>query len=1274
MNDREYLKLNTSINTGSNAQDLHYNDEGNVEAVIELNLPDNIFRSRDGKRKVESVELQTSKMRLSMEDTPIAQLPLETDLMNDGLTATQCHLDVYPFCLLDDGVVKPDSIDDSAFPSYKNHQQNFIFYEVVGIDPDTEKPLSDRYIKDYLFLTKDASTLPVISNAGIHKYPKPFDIFTDIIDRRFHDQILNVCAQSNHEPYRIEDGTLFIKNISTLEQMFQDALESAITYASTTSTVDQSILLVSQFFYSHHPDAFPNIDTTNSYQVTYATRNDIYYFVAVDNWLADVDSNLKAACKPVVRFQDQSISIGYDTSSFDTLIPVLWNPTYVNTYDHPQQMTMNSYLDDAWQEPPPKRMYKFNVVLDESTDEFNYSAISSQSPKAFNILGDEEMRKRFSFLPWIEFHPPDIDEDQEYIIPEEKSIKLEYTTTLFNKAYFFNPDIQNVTVNLTDNQIQNHQLPAISETTGLPDFEYVYTFATIQGSETRDTNLRGQKQIRYQYYIRKSDYEDEERRDRIDVRYNQYVYYSTPSDDSFIDDKPKITALGYVPTYCLDPAVYRDVRFLRKNINESYTMNVDTFESDITETPKTEANFTVDETVTEINTSEPQFSYTSIQSDGENRTILMFLCRLQTNDDVPQGENGTYFSWIPAIVIPGVMSVPPGFNGQIPPVEPDSVSEEYDSENERYEINEYWNADHYFGWDYTTEHNSSEPDPPWLKYIYPYQMPGVPAPKRSYSLNVQNYSPTPVKETKQIVQTFENLNLENLTTTKPLDFKHLTVETEGRIKKEIIEINFSSSSSTPGYFNPDAEIPVTAYSYAGENTTGVTGIEDGTYCYVYQADLPDSSFDTVISDVTDFPFNRRDEFYNQSFTRGQRTDRTSMESVTPIELSTYSTSKNATYSGIQFNRTSRSVIYLHSGDSISFSDLEEEITEPNLSLRDTVYEANNFDTNRTLKAIFWKNNDPDAGPLLWYLGLSPKGHWTNNFATWILDPSSTPTNFTPLAITVDSEDPHDITIGSSTIPVRTYKIYWKTLLGSASVATCLHFNSTDSKPIYQYKQYNLKTIYTTDTNVTTRQPPNIPPYYVEDVQDIVPQLLLDGWVLSIDPRIAYRPNIYNSNNKYYILDGTGANINIGSTELVKINDDYYGNVFLNFIWDNLPLVVLSPITSIVLQLSGVDVNQEIQPVNRTQTGGSTLTASIPIIENFYTLAQSLRDLHDELVVVKDTIDDVATYKLSPSGGQERNLRFKAQYITKDGKIHQIYIPPNGVFSLQLTFAINYYST
>ena len=138
--------------------------------------------------------------------------------------------------------------------------------------------------------------------------------------------------------------------------------------------------------------------------------------------------------------------------------------------------------------------------------------------------------------------------------------------------------------------------------------------------------------------------------------------------------------------------------------------------------------------------------------------------------------------------------------------------------------------------------------------------------------------------------------------------------------------------------------------------------------------------------------------------------------------------------------------------------------------------------------------------------------------------------------------------------------------------------------------------------------------------------------------------------------------------------EYYGNIRLNFEWDNIPIVVISPIQSIVLTLQGMNVSQEIQPINIAQPGGSSLVSTIPVIENYYSLAQTLRDLHDELVVIKDSYDDQATYTLNTTSGQERALRIMAQYITKDGRLHQIYIPPNGVYSLQLTFAISYYFT
>ena len=120
------------------------------------------------------------------------------------------------------------------------------------------------------------------------------------------------------------------------------------------------------------------------------------------------------------------------------------------------------------------------------------------------------------------------------------------------------------------------------------------------------------------------------------------------------------------------------------------------------------------------------------------------------------------------------------------------------------------------------------------------------------------------------------------------------------------------------------------------------------------------------------------------------------------------------------------------------------------------------------------------------------------------------------------------------------------------------------------------------------------------------------------------------------------------------------------------MVVMSPIQSIVLTLSGVTLSQEICPINIQNIGGSSLTSTVPVVENYYSLAQTLRDLHDELVVVKDDFNDKATYTLAATSGQERVLHLSAKYITKDGTLHQIYIPKNGVYSIQLTFGITYY--
>ena len=106
-------------------------------------------------------------------------------------------------------------------------------------------------------------------------------------------------------------------------------------------------------------------------------------------------------------------------------------------------------------------------------------------------------------------------------------------------------------------------------------------------------------------------------------------------------------------------------------------------------------------------------------------------------------------------------------------------------------------------------------------------------------------------------------------------------------------------------------------------------------------------------------------------------------------------------------------------------------------------------------------------------------------------------------------------------------------------------------------------------------------------------------------------------------------------------------------------------------MAGARVSDEIQPVNVADNAlASAQLATIPIIENYYSTASTLRDLHDELIVIRDQVTNAATYTLANTGGEERTLKFAVKYITKDGKLHQVYIPPNGVFTLQLTFILD----
>lgn len=123
-------------------------------------------------------------------------------------------------------------------------------------------------------------------------------------------------------------------------------------------------------------------------------------------------------------------------------------------------------------------------------------------------------------------------------------------------------------------------------------------------------------------------------------------------------------------------------------------------------------------------------------------------------------------------------------------------------------------------------------------------------------------------------------------------------------------------------------------------------------------------------------------------------------------------------------------------------------------------------------------------------------------------------------------------------------------------------------------------------------------------------------------------------------------------------------------WENMPTILLSPVSAVVILMDGIGVTQQILPINMRQPQGSSLTTSIPVIENYFPLTTSLRDLHDDLLIARETFDDTALMTVSPSALRSRTLNFRAAYITKDGELFDMYIPPNGTFMIQLTFCLH----
>lgn len=907
MNEREYIKFNTSIQTASNSRYLQKDAEGNVEATIELRLPDNIFQSSNGKI-IDSVDMQTAKMRLSLENTPLAEIPLDTTLTTSDTLVSTCKLGVYPFCLLDNNQITPDDVSQTAFPHYKSSP--------VVLNVQLVTDLSDIESGELLEIPLENITSSTDNQPFYNLIHLP-----DCPQVPTNNTCFNLIAKSNHEQQLIVDDKLMIKSQGALEQIFQDALENAVSVASCNmKKIIKLYMVLSTLDYTGLSPS-PSTDP----QLVYSTNDQNFYYWYFDpNIGSAFESDLESQVKPRFIFNEQSLTISYDTAPFkNDKIPVLWNTAFVDTFEHPEQFTLSGLRETAENQPFAKRVYKPTPEITYNApngyDSYNLATVPTDYDcKAINIIANQATKETFSFLPWV---PVDIRKLQPQHYPQFDLGE--------NETFFYILDGTSARVNVGQNEIMKiPPLLAILETTTTSSNTFQRTSAKFEmvdsSSENRGVNAVAPLAITPPRLLR--------------VRRNYYCRTVNPSTGLY-------TGLNYFSSLPQEiPSIYRSGsgRFFRINVF------------------------------------------------------------VNQNDQVTSWET----SW-----------------------------DEYRSLGAEREYERVTSANYGF---------VAEPEITTTSEI----------------LNV---------ETKTI---YASDHPTESTTTTPCGFE-----------------NESCSSLLDSLEMATAQHPAITYSFTKvENDEFINDPLDAANYRELQL-VPTDSFGAT---STAFPISSVGGPSAPMFTR-----------FAPAA-------------------------------GRNFAD---------------------FDTALRAAAFFVEERGvPNLREFVYYIQ-----------ATKVY--------------------------GGTGVTSSDFVVF-------AENQICLNQYTDTKKEVIVAKRYE-------------------------------------------------------------------------TTEVIT-EGGYKGNVNLSFTWDNLPMVVLSPIQSIVLTVRGMQVNQEIQPINMTDPTGSSLVSSIPVIENFYSLAQSLRDLHDELVVVKDSFDDTPTYKVPIRAGCERTITLSAQYIDKNGGLHQIYIPKNGVFSLQLVFGVSFY--
>ena len=1209
MIDRKYIKFNTSIHTATNKDRLIRDEQGNIKAVIELNLGNDLFHtSRLSNVSINDIRLQTSKMRLSMENLPIAQVPLDMSHQTNSSQPTTCMVDVYPYCLLDDGQFAPTPGDTdalNALPNYKNH---FVTYTIRCFYDDNEDPIILDVIKGQ-------------ANSGEFTFPQdsiwwPLVRDNDVLWKINHR--MNLSPQTNHEPFFIENSKLLIRNIGTLSQMLQDAFENAVTYGSTSSNT-HVYLDVCTDSYLLQPTQSARLVNRNSYIIVPGIGTVFYLELNKNTTLSTQSLDLEYACKPGIKLGGQTLSIAYDTASFDKCIPILWNTPFVNTHDTPEQFTLDDLRNEAWDGvPPPKRVYKYGVDVNDDPHTYNFTLEQPLTCAPMNIICNKAMRDTFSFLPWIEvdtrrndiFYSPannrkyNVSSNGRWTFTESTdfSERLQYyfsritstypiCSTTSNKAAIANPvvyaygyyavptssnvftladfpgkqfyrqtfsfdDVTNTDHALYHSHLTTVTLPGSSSTLTkkiLPENEQYVLFDGDTTTITSD--IQG-------FYV----YGSNNFPARYDEIFTQYgcEYNSHPSTSSATMSARNLSPNSSLPNQ-LHSATPKTILTISSNsfVNATYFWNEKTKRYDIPPlliTPGTSSS-----TLRQICPIKPDVVKFY---RGTNSASIYYYYDIARFADAPNGSirgrvyvNGTSEREIAGYIIDSMMNI----TGQ---------------------TFRFWNKLSTIS--VITENQN---------YV-----------SRLRSLVLPNFELDNDGKFYILDGTTADVNIGNqeVICKQPSLYKiDDSIEVTQRVTYEndgsaIILGYFISQNTVFNDGTDTSQDGVPSIGWTGQ--TQVDRITGGTFSgyKLNSADgyiVPTSSSSTADYIVFRYPYNGTITYDNSGGWTGSITGGTRSTQMGEICIcnsyaasSIHSTESGDPLESIPISTKLSNDVSLVAGNIVGDDTINTKRSISRLtSLPDTIALSYAFCSFWYGNSIYFCNVRTIRDGAVVEVPMVAKSLTRNS--------AYSKNSWRPLTVSMEYESYETQTIDG----VEYYDTYYRLA------------DNPFSNGIYTGTMYYTTAAKTIDTqhtlNVTTLQTP-----------------------------------------------------------------EYVGNQRLTFTWDNLPTVVMSPLQSIILTLEGVDVSREIMPINISNANsGASLNNSLPVIESYSSLAQTLRDLHDELVISRDQFDNTATSSINVTGDglNERSLVFTAQFVTKDGFAYPVYIPPNGVFTLQLTFGVEF---